>query len=98
MFTRIVKMEFEQQEITDFLTSFELVKEKIRNFPGCEFLELYRDMNDPTIFFTYSKWKEEKDLENYRSSPLFKQVWSQTKPRFRNKAQAWSVDTIHKLN
>ncbi len=98
MFTRIVKMEFEQQEIPGFLASFELVKEDIRNFPGCEFLELYRDKENPTVFFTYSKWKEEKDLEHYRSSPLFKQVWSQTKARFRNKARAWSVDTIYKLD
>ncbi len=58
MFTRIVKMEFKSDEVQNFLKSFELVKEKIRTFDGCSHLELYQDKNDPTIFFTYSKWKK----------------------------------------
>ncbi|AFL82313.1 hypothetical protein Aeqsu_2872 [Aequorivita sublithincola DSM 14238] len=98
MFTRIVKMEFEKKNIPTFLANFEFVKEKIRNFPGCNFLELYRDKNDETIFFTYSRWNDEEDLENYRTSELFRNVWSETKPMFKSKAEAWSVDTLHSLN
>jgi len=97
MFTRIVKMEFEKENIPAFLSNFEEVKESIRNFPGCTFLELYSDKNDETIFFTYSRWNEETDLENYRTSELFKSVWSVTKPMFKEKAEAWSVDTLHSL-
>ncbi len=97
MFTRIVKMEFEEENISSFLSNFETVKEKIRSFPGCTFLELYQDKNDSTIFFTYSRWENESDLENYRNSDLFKNVWATTKPMFRSKAQAWSVDTLHQL-
>tara|TARA_R100000306_G_scaffold61347_1_gene63623 strand:- start:768 stop:1064 length:297 start_codon:yes stop_codon:yes gene_type:complete len=97
MFTRIVKMDFIPSEIPAFLENFEEVKERIRNFPGCQFLELYREKNNSTIFFTYSRWNSEADLENYRHSDLFKKVWSETKPRFQNKAQAWSVDTLHRL-
>jgi quinol monooxygenase YgiN len=97
MFTRIVKMEFEKENIPLFLSNFEEVKEKIRNFPGCTFLELYNDKNNETIFFTYSRWKDETDLENYRNSTLFKEVWSVTKPMFKEKAEAWSVDTLHSL-
>jgi len=97
MFTRIVKMEFKPEEIENFLTNFEEVKEKIRNFPGCQFLELYRDKYNTDIFFTYSKWSHENDLENYRKSDLFKNVWATTKPMFRSKAQAWSVDTLHRV-
>lgn len=97
MFTRIVKMEFEKENIAAFLANFETVKEKIRSFPGCTFLELYNDKNDETIFFTYSRWNDETDLENYRTSNLFKEVWGVTKPMFRNKAEAWSVNTLHSL-
>ena len=97
MFTRIVKMKFEKEKIPAFLANFETVKEKIRNFPGCTFLELYKDKNDETIFFTYSRWNDEADLENYRNSELFKEVWSVTKPMFKEKAEAWSVDTLHSL-
>ncbi len=94
MFTRIVKMEFREEEIASFLVNFEEVKEKISNFPGCCFLELYRDKNNATIFFTYSRWRDVSDLENYRNSPLFKEVWSKTKPMFSKRAEAWSVDTL----
>lgn len=97
MFTRIVKMEFREDTTEEFLKNFEVVKKKIRNFPGCSFLELYRDKNNETIFFTYSRWNTENDLENYRKSDLFKSVWSKTKPLFSERAQAWSVDTLHSL-
>lgn len=97
MFIRIVKMAFEAEHIAPFQTNFEAVKEQIRNFPGCTFLELYQDKNDAGIFFTYSKWQTEADLEKYRQSPLFKQVWATTKPLFRSKAQAWSVDCLHSV-
>ncbi len=97
MFTRIVKMEFEKEQVPAFLSNFEAVKEQIRNFPGCTFLELYKAKNDETIFFTYSRWKEETDLENYRNSNLFKEVWRATKPKFKSKAEAWSVDTLVSL-
>lgn len=97
MFTRIVKMEFEAENIPAFLVNFEHVKEKIRNFPGCTFLELYNDINNKTIFFTYSRWNDETDLENYRNSKLFQEVWGITKPMFKTKAEAWSVDTLFSI-
>lgn len=94
MFTRIVKMEFETGMVPTFLNNFEKVKHQIRHFPGCCFLELWSDKNDQTIFFTHSKWETEQHLENYRQSELFKGVWATTKPMFRSKALAWSVDTV----
>lgn len=90
-------MEFEKENVSTFLSNFEEVKDKIRNFPGCTFLELYNDKSDKTIFFTYSRWKDVSDLENYRNSDLFKGVWSVTKPMFKKRAEAWSVDTMVSL-
>ena len=94
MFTRVVKMEFEKEHIATFLNNFELIKDQIRSFPGCLFLELWQDKTDQTICFTHSKWANEVALENYRHSELFKGVWATTKPMFRSKAQAWSVDAV----
>ena len=94
MFTRVVKMEFKKEYVSAFLNNFEEINDKIRSFPGCQFLELWQDKADDSIFFTHSKWSTEADLENYRQSELFKGVWATTKPLFRSKAQAWSVDTI----
>lgn len=97
MFIRIVKMEFQPEKIDAFLQNFELVKEQIRNFEGCLHLKLLRDKNHPHIFFTYSKWEKTTDLEHYRTSDLFKNVWSVTKPLFNKKAEAWSVDEFESL-
>ena len=80
MFTRIVKMEFQEDKVASFLANFETVKHNIRSFKGCMHLELWQDKNQPTIFFTYSKWEKESDLETYRNSELFKGVWATTKP------------------
>lgn len=97
MFVRIVKMSFAEENIDTFLENFHKNKNDIRNFDGCRFLELYRDKNNPNIFFTYSYWEKESDLENYRHSELFKNVWAKTKPLFNDKPQAWSVDKLVSL-
>ena len=97
MFTRIVKMEFKSEEVVNFLSKFDMVKEKIRAFDGCAFLELYQDKNNKNIIFTCSKWEKESDLENYRTSDIFRSVWATTKPMFRSKAKAWSIDTLYSL-
>lgn len=97
MFVRIVKMSFHEEHIPAFLENFELMKTKIRNAPGNRLLELYRDKNDPCIFFTYSYWETEADLENYRQSELFYDVWAFTKKLFNAKPEAWSVDKLVSL-
>ena len=97
MFVRIVKMRFHEENIETFLENFEENKNHIRNFEGNRLLELYRDKNDPRIFFTYSYWENESDLENYRKSELFGGVWKFTKALFSDKPEAWSVDKLESL-
>ena len=97
MLVRIVKMSFDPSKIEEFLANFEDKKHQIRNFEGCEFLELYRDKENTNVFFTYSFWNSEADLENYRHSELFKGVWADTKVLFNAKPEAWSVDKVHSL-
>ena len=94
MFVRIVKLSFDPTKIETFLANFENQKQHIRNFPGCRLLELYRDKIHTNIFFTYSYWETEQDLENYRNSELFKNIWANTKIYFNDKPQAWSVDKV----
>lgn len=97
MFVRIVKMSFQADKISNFLENFEMIKEKIRNAPGNRLLELYQDKTNQCIFFTYSYWETEQDLENYRNSELFFEIWSDTKKLFNKKPEAWSVDKIVSL-
>lgn len=97
MIVRIVKMSFKENKVDDFLANFNQIKNKIRDFDGCQFLELYQDKNSKNIFFTYSYWNSEQDLSNYRNSKLFIDVWAVTKTFFSTKPEAWSVDKIVSL-
>lgn len=97
MFVRIVKMSFHEENIPAFLENFELMKVKIRNASGNRFLELYQDKSNKSIFFTYSYWETEDDLENYRKSELFNEVWAFTKKLFNDKPEAWSVEKLASL-
>jgi heme-degrading monooxygenase HmoA len=97
MFVRIVKMSFHKDKISNFLENFEVIKQKIRNASGNRLLELYQDKTDPCIFFTYSYWETEQDLENYRNSELFFEIWTDTKKLFNKKPEAWSVDKVVSL-
>jgi len=90
-------MSFHEENIPAFLGNFQLMKNQIRNAPGNRFLELYQDKNNSNIFFTYSYWETEVDLENYRKSALFDEVWTFTKKLFNDKPEAWSVNRLVSL-
>jgi autoinducer 2-degrading protein len=94
MLVRVVKMTFRKDAIDAFKAFFETRKDKIRNFEGCFYLELWQDHNHPDIFFTYSCWQDETSLSHYRNSAFFRETWLQTKQLFSAKAEAWSVDPI----
>ncbi len=92
MIVRVVKLTIDPERVNDFQQMFEKKKEKIRNFPGCKRLELLRDRTENNIFFTYSFWNLETDLENYRKSEMFAETWEYTKSLFSGKPEAWSLD------
>jgi len=91
MIIRIVKMTFQPDKVSDFIVLFETRRKTIRDFAGCEQLELWQDNAQDNIFFTYSIWNSEADLNHYRFSDFFKDTWSKTKPMFAAKAEAWSL-------
>lgn len=97
MLIRVVRMTFREESVGKFLENFEANKEKIRNFPGCQYLELWQDENIRNIFITYSHWENEESLNQYRDSELFKSVWAVTKPLFSGKPFAFSSKKIVEL-
>ena len=92
MIVRIVKMQFRENAVKDFLQLFSESKSKIGNFEGVKKLQLLQTAGDKrNIFFTYSYWESEEALEKYRNSKLFKGIWKQTKALFEERAEAWST-------
>jgi heme-degrading monooxygenase HmoA len=98
MVKRVVKMDFREDGIEDFLAIFAESSPQIRRFPGCRRLELWRCRQPHNIFFTYSWWDSEEALDEYRRSELFRATWALTKALFARPAEAWSVDTAELLS
>ena len=91
MIVRIVQMTFIPEKVKEFTDLFYERRETISNFPGCTHLELWQDSDNENIFFTYSIWNSEADLNHYRFSDFFKDTWSRTKVLFADKPQARSL-------
>lgn len=96
MTIRLVKMTFRPEEVTRFQELFQGWAPRIRNSPGCRYLELWHDTEDPRVFFTHSHWDGPDDLEAYRRSAVFADVWPVVKALFDAPAEAWSVDREHR--
>jgi quinol monooxygenase YgiN len=91
MITRIVKLTFEEDKVDDFLSFFETIKHVVNEFPGCRGMKLYQDIQHPNVIMTYSHWRSQEDLDHYRDSEAFGQIWPGIKPWFKEKPEAWSV-------
>ena len=66
MIKRIVKLKIKEEYISDFVILFNQIKPEIIKFQGCLSVELLNDIHTKTIFFTYSLWETEHDLNYYR--------------------------------
>lgn len=95
MLKRIVRMDFDPAKVNDFLELFENVKDKIAASGGCTYLELCQDAEHPHVYYTFSTWESEQDLQNYRHSALFEDTWAKTKVLFGGKPQAYSLMSIN---
>jgi (4S)-4-hydroxy-5-phosphonooxypentane-2,3-dione isomerase len=87
-------MTFRNDACDAFLELFETYKNQIRGAEGCEYLELLRERPDSNVFFTYSHWREDKYLQQYRESETFAVVWPKTKAMFAAPAETWSTEAI----
>lgn len=91
MIYRIVKMTIKPESVQDFKKLFYEAQKLIKTFDGCSRVDLMKDLNNDSVFFTLSFWETEDDLETYRQSYLFKSTWAKVKILFSAKAEAWSL-------
>ncbi len=94
MIERIVKLAIDpsSEQGTAFRMIFAESKNHIARQPGCYGVQL---LESEGHFFTFSHWESEADLNAYRESALFGEVWPKTKALFYDKPQAW---TCHKTD
>ena len=68
-------MHFKEDSVERFLEIFNANKQSIRHVNGCTHLALLVDVNHPNVYTTLSHWNSVDNLEDYRNSALFKDVW-----------------------
>lgn len=93
MIVRLVRMSFQTDQIETFRSLFIERRNLIRNFPGCLHLELWQDNYQKNVFFTYSIWNSEADLNTYRHSDIFQDTWAKTKILFSEKPEARTLSS-----
>jgi quinol monooxygenase YgiN len=94
MITRIVKMTFRHEAREEFLAVFNANKAFIAASEGCRSLQMLNEKSQPAVFFTISTWDSEADLNRYRNSALFENVWGKTKAMFAAKPEAWTLEAL----
>ena len=97
MIIRIVRMHFTEAGVEKFLEIFKRHQIAMRNVEGCTHLELLKDLNNPLVYTTLSYWQQVQNLENYRESELFKNVWGQVKTLFSARTEAFSLEKLPEL-
>lgn len=90
---RWVQLTVDPAQHAVFLHLFKTYQSRIQNFPGCCSVELLEGP-ETGQFFTLSRWSAESDLENYRTSPLFAEIWPPVKATFSAPARAWTVRPV----
>lgn len=91
MITRLVKLTIDPSKLEEFENIFVRNQAKIASFPGCQGVKVLRDVNHPSVFFTYSTWESEEAINEYRKSELFGSIWPNAKKTFSAKPEAWSL-------
>lgn len=98
MIIRIVKLTIHPEKVTEFKSIYETNMKLIKHVEGCEKLELLQETGRySNVVMTYSYWKSEEHLANYRNSQLFLNIWKTVKPLFSAKPEAWSMERKYKL-
>lgn len=94
MIVRLVSLKFHPQHRERFLQLFEQVYPQIRARPGCLALHLVAEADGAADFLTISIWRSPEDLEAYRQSDVFGEVWPQVREMLRERPWAASYHLV----
>jgi quinol monooxygenase YgiN len=84
-------MTFNTEHVRDFIKFSSEIKQSILSQTGCLYLDILQDINNSEIFFSHSRWQSEEDLNIYRASDFFRNIWPKARIWFADKPQAWSL-------
>lgn len=80
-----------QAELAEVVTTSAPV---VRAVPGCRGLTILQDINDPLHYLTWSLWDSAADLEAYRRSAVYGQVWPRIRACLAERAHAHTFEVL----
>ena len=96
MIVRVVRLTLCEENVSAFEEVFRTHQDAIASQPGCMGVEMLSDPADNCIRGTLSRWRSEEDLNAYRASSLFGEVWPVTKSLFAAKPEVWSYEVLER--
>ena len=96
MIVRVVRLTLSEENVSAFEEVFRTHQDAIASQPGCMGVEMLSDPDDNCILGTLSRWRSKEDLNAYRASSLFGEVWPVTKSLFAAKPEVWSYEVLER--
>ena len=96
MIVRVVRLTLSEENVSAFEEVFRTHQDAIASQPGCMGVEMLSDPDDNCIRGTLSRWRSEEDLNAYRASSLFGEVWTVTKSLFAAKPVVWTYEVLER--
>ena len=96
MIVRVVRLTLSEENVSAFEEVFRTHQDAIASQPGCIGVEMLSDPDNNCIRGTLSRWRLEEDLNAYRASSLFGEVWPVTKSLLAAKPEVWSYEVLER--
>ena len=92
MIVRVVRLTFSPETVDAFDALYAQFEPRIQAHPGCRLVRAMKVSGHSNQRATLSFWDAEEDLDAYRKSTLFGEVWPATKALFAAPPEAQSYE------
>lgn len=92
MIVRVVKLTFSPATVGAFDALYTQFEARIQAHQGCQMVRAMKVQGQPCQRATLSFWETQEDLDVYRKSTLFGEVWPATKALFAAPPEAQSYE------
>ncbi len=87
-------MTLKEAHVDSFKKRIPIISIEVRRVSGCMHNDIFRDKNKDNVFYSYTIWNSEEDIEKYLNSQYYKEIWNDLWDYFKIEPQAWKIDNI----
>ena len=94
MIIRVVKIPIKDASINSFIKRIPIISNEVRRVSGCIHNDIFRDKMKENIFYSYTIWNSDEDIEKYLGSQYYKDIWGDLWDYFEGTPKSWKIDNI----